>query len=430
MWNDFRLVWAFIAATALTAALGTVPGGSLPAAAEQDEAEPILGAPWAFDLGDQPLDRARLSAGAAIHEEPAGSSAILTRLDFAAELAILERRGGWRRVQWGTFHGWVLLDPSRDAELREVETAADAAPWIVLAGPDPAEVERALRHLGSEAGERQLGAYRLHTDVTDDRLLDDLSRLAERLPEVFRQRFGLAATPDNRETVVLYARAASYRSYAEGADDVTLLDSNGRAVSSLAVLHAEERLPGEVRSVLVQEIAHLLTYQALGANLPPWLAEGLAEDLAYCRVSRAGELLPGTLASWESSRTVPVIGPGGRIGMGVERRTGGPRPALQMLLAKWRDPRRPSLADLLVLSQREFMASERRSLHYAMSAFWVRYLMAAERADAFHAFLGEVARDEAVDAVRLRPRLGSSWDEIEASWGRWLRKAGPRDRGF
>ena len=398
-----RLVLAVFLVSALGPWLRAQPPEPATPAEERAPDEPILGAPPAFELGD-PQERLHLEAETALHQEPAARSPVLVRLDFAAELPVLERRGGWARVRSGGLAGWVALDPAAEAE---------AGPWLRATG----------------AAGRKLGPYALYTDVAGERLLGELSRLATKLPELFRRRFGVAAEPGGDEAVVLYADEASYRAFVEDEADPSLLDSAGRATDGLAVLYAGDRLPGELRSVLVHEIVHLLTYRALGNDLPPWLAEGLAEDLAYCRVSRTGELLLGSIDTWKASRAVPVLDPRGRPSMGFESTISGPGLALKRLRNEWSAPGRPALADLLALSETEFMASDRRTLHYAMSGFWVRYLLAddpsPERADAFRSFLAAVARGEAVDAVRLRDRLGASWEELEAGWGRWMRGNGP-----
>ncbi len=392
-----------------------------PTAQQRSPDGPILGAPPAFDLGDR-QERLHLEAETALHQEPAARSPVLVRLDFAAELPVLERRGGWARVRSGGLAGWVALDPAAEAQ-------AGPLLRITASGPDPAALERARSHLRSAAAARQLGPYALYTDVAGERLLAELARLAAGLPESFRRRFGVAAEPGDGETVVLYADEASYRAYVEDEADPSLLDSAGRATDGLAVLYAGDRLPGELRSVLVHEIVHLLTYRALGNDLPPWLAEGLAEDLAYCRVSRTGELVLGSLDTWKASRARPVLDPRGRPAMGVETRTGGPGLALDRLRSEWLAPVRSSLADLLAFSETEFMESDRRTLHYAMSGFWVRYLLAdgppPRHVEAFRSFLAAVARGEAVDAASLRDRLGASWEDLEAGWGKWLRGNGP-----
>ena len=405
---------------------------------------PILGAPPAFDL-EAPREYVLLPADTALHQEPAARSPVLMRLDFAAELPVVERRGGWVRVLSGGFAGWATLDP---------EAAAEAALRIIPGGPDPQAVERARRHLPAGVRAQKLGPYALYTDLADGLPLAELSRLAAELPRYFHRRFGLAAAPGDGEVVVLYAREASYHAYTRGEADPTLRDSAGRALRGLAVLYAGGRPAGELRSVLVHELTHLVAYRALGTDLPPWLAEGLAEELAFCRVSRSGELLLGSLDTWTTSRRVPAAGPANRVSMAVETRTAGPRVALDELRREWSGPRRPELADLLVFSEVEFMAPDRRSLHYAMSGFWVRYLL-DEHPDAFRSFLAAAARGEAVDAIRLRDRLGASpslrtaprsegmgrkappqagvfgalgatWEELEAAWGKWLRGKGPR----
>lgn len=382
----------------------------------------VLGAPTAFDLSGELTDQVRVAAGDRLHAAPAARAPVLARFAAAVDLPVLERRGAWVQVRYGSWRGWVRAGRSGDEEGHDEteEAAPPTTPWTAPAGADPAHVERARALLKAE---RRLswGPYDLYTDVAREALLAVLGAVAVRLPEAFARRYALAATGVAREAVVLYARDAAYRDYAAGHEDLAELDSSGHAVGGLAVLAVGERHRDEVRGLLVHELTHLLTYRILGPRLPPWLAEGLAEDLAYCRVAASGELELATLDAWRAMRAQTVVSVRGRPESTVVRSRGGPELALAELRERWRQPDRPALELLLGLPHLDFMDPDRRPIHYPMSAFLVRYLLASEdRAERFRAFLAAVARGEEGGGGELLAHLGSSWEELEAGLGEWL----------
>lgn len=406
-----------------------------PGPPQADESSPpppgaaaVLGAPPAFDLSGEESDRVWVAADALLHRQPAERSPVLTRLPAAAELPVLERRGGWARVRYGSWQGWVLVDGDEPAvapagiAIREPPAAA----WAPPAGADPRRLAAARGFLASERV-TTLGAFELYTDVADDALLAKLSRLARGLPQVFERRYGLAATPGEDEAVVLFAREESYREYARADDDGAAVDSLGHAVGGLAVLATGGRQRDEIRSLLVHELTHLLSYRALGPALPPWLAEGLAEDLAYCRVTSAGEIRLGTLDGWRTVGAATFFAPNGRLESGIETVRGGPEVSLELLRARWHDADRPPLARLLELRPAQFREARLRSLHYAMSGFLVRYLLASdELAGGFLSFLRHVARGGGIEAGDLGERLGTGLDELEAGFADWIASNAPR----
>ena len=409
--------------------LAAVALGGLRADAQEFPAEPppaetakeeILGAPPAFDLSGEQQDLVRVEAEARLHQEPAVRSPTLVRVEVAADYPVVERRGSWARVRYGSWTGWVLLDGDDVPDPFAQETAAAVA-WPAPSGPDP---EHLLQARGLLTRERvtTLGPYVLYTDVTDDELLADLSHVASQLPALFEERFGLPAVPGENEVVVLYAAEKTYDAYAAGRPERSVFDSSGHAVGGLAVLSVGDRQPSEVRSLMVHEITHLLTFRALGQGLPYWLTEGLAEDLAYCRVAKkSGELLLATLDRWRASTVEPVRDRQGQLRLATRTMRGGPALSLELLRAKWKERDRLPLEVLLDLSQETFIDTDERSIHYSMSAFLVRYLLAGDdRAAVFRAFLVAVAGGEHADADTLLDLLETDWQRLEADVGKWL----------
>lgn len=393
------------------------------AAAPPDE---IHGAPPAFDLSADREEAIRIEADAPLHRQPALRSPVLTRLAAAADLPLLERRGPWVRVRYGSWLGWVHLEGQADDLQVPMESETPAEPWWQpRSGPDPERLERALGLLeGGRVG--SLGPYVFHTDVDNEAWLGKLAVLAEQLPEIFRERYGLEAEPGENETVVLYKREESYRAYVEGDGDPVAADSLGHAVGGLAVLSAGRRKRDEVASLLTHELTHLMTYRALGPDLPPWLAEGLAEDLAYCRTASSGRLIPDTLDGWRSTVSEPVRTPGGGTGFIRITTRGGPEASLEEVRMHWRESALPPFAVLIELSRLDFMAADFRRLHYSTSAFLIRFLLDSDdTAAGFRAYLRTVARGDRGGAAELASHLGKDWPELESGFGDWLMSGAP-----
>ena len=144
--------------------------------------------------------------------------------------------------------------------------------------------------------------------------------------------------------------------------------------------------------MLVHELVHLLNRRFLGPALPSWLDEGLAEELAMSRIAADGTLVPGSLGRFESgSRDRALLVGGGEIHLGALR-------------AGMRRGDLPTLEELVGLDRTGFQAEDRFQIHYALSAFWVRYLLsgaAPAGADGFRSFLAAVAEGEPLDEELL-----------------------------
>lgn len=397
----------------------------LDVAVAAQESPEILGAPPAFDLSGRDRETIWIDADTGVHRQPAERSPTVTRLAAATELPVLERRGAWVRVRYGSWQGWVPLggEESAAAESENSETPW----WTPVVEPDDELLKLARSHL-SEEREISFGPYRLFTDVDDEKLLGRLETVAEQLPAVFEERYGLrvewgrAAAAEEGETLVLYRLEASYRAYAEAQGNPAAVDSLGHAIGRLAVLSAGERRYEEIRSLLVHELTHVLTYQACGPDLSPWLLEGLAEDLSYSRFSSPGEMLPGTLDGWRSTTTQPYFEPSrGRTRVAILTERGGPTVALENLRRNWRRGERLPLDVLLNLPPSQFMSTGNRQLNYATAAFLLRFFLASESyGEVFRSFLGGLARGDRGDAEELLVALGVSWEELENEFADWL----------
>jgi hypothetical protein len=253
------------------------------------------------------------------------------------------------------------------------------------------------------------------TDVRDERLLARLESVATALAPSYRQRFGLEAEPAG--TVLLFGREKGFRGWlaARSATEGGPADSGleGFATSGTAALHAAQRSTDEVAGLLVHELTHLLTQSATERQLPPWLEEGLAEELAMSRLDREGAVIAGSL---RMERTVRADGPSR-----VERTVSGPGAALVRLVGT--PGALVPLDALLAFDAESFFQPAGRTDRYATAGFLVRFLLAEEpRAARFRSFLAEAAAGAAADGPALQAALGEPLPALEAELMGWLRR--------
>lgn len=295
--------------------------------------------------------------------------------------------------------------PRREAEPAEV------LPPRPLPGraPSPELLRRATEAL--EAGRQiVLGPYVTTTDVTDEALLRRLDGLAREVEGAYQRRYGLTPVGEAREAVVLYRREADYRRLANEDSRIAALASAGHTSQGLVLLFAGGRTDAEVGATLVHELVHLLNRRALGPALPPWLDEGLAEDLAMSRATAEGRLETGTLGG-------SAIDAGDRIDL-----RGGLAAALtaQRALDGGRLPRVQTLLD----SHWEEFVNAGRDERYDAACFLVRYLLDGEGGamrEAFRGYLAGVAAGGSVESEELRRRLDRPWPLLDLGWHAWLR---------
>jgi hypothetical protein len=175
-----------------------------------------------------------------------------------------------------------------------------------------------------------------------------------------------------------------------------------------------DRPAAEVAGTLVHELAHLLNRRGLGPALPPWLDEGIADDLAQSDFSATDALLPGTLGGTVSRQ-------GGQIDLR------GARASLLLVQRAAENASAPQLPRLLERDWDDFVGAESEQL-YAGSLFWVRYLLAGEGgalASSFRTFLRGVAEGRPATPEELSLRLGRPWPHLELGYRAWLRSLDP-----
>ncbi|HUO85837.1 MAG TPA: hypothetical protein VM617_00485 [Thermoanaerobaculia bacterium] len=275
---------------------------------------------------------------------------------------------------------------------------------------DPAVLALALELLGISAPAGTLGPYPLYTDAPRAGLFA-LDRVVAEVEPAYRARYGRRPVGAAREAVVLFSRREDYRRFQVASDDKLVgLPAVGHTIGGVVAAHAEGHGPAELAETLIHEVVHLLNRRALGPALPPWLDEGIADDLAGSHVDVGGTLSPGRIGG-------SVIEHAGR------REIRGAHAALRQLDGAFAGGAAVPLARLTSMDWEEFVRSEARQLHYAEAGFFVRYLVDGgdpQLAAAFRRFLAGVSEGGPVDGEALRRETGRPWHELEGGLTAWV----------
>jgi hypothetical protein len=366
--------------------------------------------------------------GMSLRSRPDPRAEALVIVEAEVELPILERQGQWVRTHYDDWTGWV----APDGEPEEVELEPARTSRLVI---DTSVSERAARVanarslLASEnAAATSVGPWRLYTDVRDQGLLGGLDRVAGRLPQAYEERFGLQPDATESKVVVLYASEADYRRFTEEFTDLGDLDGGGHADQAMAALFAGSMSRDRVQAILVHELTHLLNRGPFAESPRSWLEEGLANDLGLARIDGDGGIQPGTLGgettlSRQRSASRVIVD---------SVRTGG-QALWTRLLRDWRRNRAQllPLAQLLDLEWSEFIDDSHRESNYSQSTFFVRYLLddsGAETASAFRGFLRAVAAGGDSGSAALASALGTSVDDLQERYERWLTRLAVQSR--
>ncbi len=299
--------------------------------------------------------------------------------------------------------GLLLLVPILGAA---AATPAGSPPPKVAEQSRLAKARDAMRPLGRET---LLGPWRLLTDVAAIDL-NGLGPVAVHLPETFTARYSLPAAPGPGQVVAIFASDARYRVFA-AADGYAVAGTLGHAGAGLTAFPAGLTV-SETRVALVHGLTRLLAQSALGETLPGWLDEGLATDLAWCRVDGDGRLQPDTLDVFERRRAAPATG--------IER--SGPRVTAEEWIARAREGRVPPLSAIASTDSRMFANPGARSDAATASALLVRWCLAEPaRAAAFRGFLAAVARGGRADLNALTAALGTDAPALQESFFAWVK---------
>ncbi len=264
--------------------------------------------------------------------------------------------------------------------------------------PDVELLATARELLDGGGREKRCGPYPLYTDVADARLVAVCGRLASRLDDVYAARYGLEPRGEPASAIVLFAGAESYRAFARHSGVPLGYAGYALAARGLAVFYAGGRPLDDFATTLGHELTHLVNRRALGVNLPPWLAEGLADGV-------------GDTATPQGFRPLET---------GIQAQFHG---ALASRLREARTSGRAgNLERLAGLKRGEFDRGD-VAYDYEHSALFVRFLLAEpELAPGFRKFLDDFARGAIYDSAGLASVLGSSWADLDQRFSHWLRE--------
>ncbi len=361
----------------------------------------------------EPILHAR--AGTVIRRAPNAKAPRIAVLAEPADLPRIGQQGAWVEVRWQEKTGWVSLAGQADAADNQplLGSAAEPTHPVAARKPDPGRLARARGLLGSALGKSpkstRLGPYPLVTDLSAPERIAFLDRVAGQVEALYRERYGRTPIGAPAETVLLFENEGAYRTYQDAEGALAGAEASGHSGYGLVAVWDGGRPTREIAETLVHEIVHLLNRRAIGPQLPPWLDEGMADDLAHSRIGDDGALDPATLGG-------TAFRAGGRI------QYFGAKAALRQLVEAQGEGAAPSLPDLLAMPWETFVGT-RADLHYAQASFFVRYLLAAESgalAPAFRTFLTQVAEGGEPSAEALEKALGRTWPELEAGFRAWV----------
>ena len=375
----------------------------------------------------RPLGRVWVRAGTDLRESPDPGSLVIETVPGIRTMALMERRGDWRRVSRVGLRGTLSVGWVRLADLGEpsAEELWQPEPVLPLAATPPAaELLAAARELmGDDARELPCGPFLLVTDVAGP-VVERCPRLAGQLDRLYARRTGLEPVGEPAEAILLFDSHGAFVIFRTRVSPASRRHAFAAPARGIVALASGGRLVEQVQATLVHELAHLLNRRFLGPALPSWLDEGLAEELAMSRIADDGTLVPDSLGHWEAGNKRARLMGGGQVDLGSLR-------------TRLRRGELPTLEELIRLDRAGFQAELRFQIHYSLSAFWVRYLLSGESpagADGFRSFLAAVAAGEPLDEELLLSRLGAGWPELETGFRVWLlgqeaRTAGAAARG-
>lgn len=264
------------------------------------------------------------------------------------------------------------------------------------------------RQIGGEPLRATIGPYALLAAPGLELPRARWDALGNALDGAYRERYGVAPLGAPAESVALFASEQDYRALQRREQRLAGLEASGHASGGLAALYAAGRSAQEIESTVVHELAHFLHRRALGPALPPWLDEGLAEDLAQTPFDGAAFLFGQSRVDVEHAAGRTVVR--------------GALAALDEADRALLEDRLPPLERLVALDWEAFVGPG-APIHYAEALWLIRYLLDGgdgAAAAAFREFLAGIARGEPAEGERLTALLGRPWSEVEAGFVAWL----------
>ena len=356
-----------------------------PETSSEAEVGPVDGAPQAG------VPYLRVSAGTVVRSAPSTDAPVIDTVHEDGLLPIRESRGELHRVaEPGGPTGWIRSGST--ARVLRMRSSR-------LPPQDSVEAEAEVLERAAAAmdGARRIacGSYTLLTDVSGQALESLCRRVGAELDAAFRIRYGVVPRGRAQETLIVFKKRDALTRFS--AVDGPRLGYAGHARAGdgyLAMFWPEPAVDENART-LVHEMSHLVARRALGAPLPRWLSEGLADGLGD----------PATL----------------RLGLGrIEGLHGAEAQARRVL-------ERPDLPDLSALTGLDATAFDggAAARDYEQSAVFVRFLMSDPgRRKGFRAYLQGIAAGGSDSREQLAEQLGiESWSELDRALRQWLREA-------
>lgn len=363
--------------------------GSIPA--------PMIGGP--VRIPELLYEYAWLVPGAVLRGAPDLSAGVVATVEPLSYLPIVERLPGWLAVQYLGRQGWIA-EPEVTAA--SAQGKAPGRRWV-SPSPDPEEVGLTKRLFGSREANR-LGPFKLYTDLQDPRARSFFESAANHVEAAYQARFGIDITTKATEAVLLFAHHEDFRKLAATRPNLLISDPLGFAGRGTSILFVGDRPEWTVTDTLVHELTHVLNRRRFNEPPPPWLEEGLAEDLACIWAEDPNAPAPGLFGvRWGDERWQLIDCWSGFLALRQ-------KPSSVRL-------RRPS--ELVELDRPAFYDGAARQANYFSSALFVSYLLEGEAgalAPAFRAFLDDVANERTATSKLLLKHLGRGWPELEAGF--------------
>ncbi len=348
--------------------------------------------------------------GAVLRREPAASSPAVYEFDAVTTVIRLGRRGDWFLIRDRGSRGWVYLEGYDEQGGPPYGEAPEPTKALMPRSPDAASLAAARELLGERERVGSLGPYVAYSDLDESELWSYLDGLAAQVETLYSKRYGLEPLGNPAAALVVYRGELAYRLLEKRSPRIAGLHSTGHASRGVAVLFVGDRSLDEVGTTLVHELVHFLNRRAIGPALPPWIDEGLADDLATADVDAGGRIRPGELSGDRSEA-------GGRLVID------GALATLYRLRGAAAGGELLPFARLTSLQWEEFVRSQQRQLLYGTSAFWVRYLLDSGEpglAAGFRRFLAAVGAGKPATPEMLRDYLGRDWAALDEGFLRWL----------
>jgi len=331
---------------------------------ETAPAAPYQLSPERPDLAAVAIEWTWVLPGNPIRAEPSERAAVLAEAGGLAYLPVVGSQKSWLQVGLDGEAGWIDSNwkppYSRRGAKRKGGGREGGSSELTGKAREALGVDRPLK----------LAGYAVYTDVADSDLVAFLGDTMAIVEDAYFARFGRLPAKARHPAVALFAREADYRRYV--ATLTRPAEDDVHTEAGVAATFVGQRSRAVLTGSLVHAMTHLLNERALGSDLPPWLDEGLARDLATLRLGEEG-----TLAS-----------------MDLDGQSVGP---------------------LLSLDRARFEAGRHGPASFAL----VRYLLDGESrryADGFRDYLKAVADGRKADLLKA---LGVSAAELDESLRAW-----------